>query len=321
MNINNISKKIVLYTRLFRLPNLIILALTQYFVRNGLIFPELDGFGYSLQMGEIDFAVFVLATLLIAAAGYIINDYFDVRIDSVNRPAKLILQRHIPLRRAIFLHTAFNIAGCLAGVYAAYSVGSIKLGFIHIIICFVLWFYSVKYKRLPFAGNFTIALLAAASLYMVYLFEFYAMKQEPVVFAGMIGNFYKLNLFISAYAIFAFIFTIIREMVKDIEDIKGDKAFRCRTLPIVFGISKMRKVILILMIIALLMTGFVVYKLFEWNYNLVFWYVAVVLGLLQISTLITFIRDKENQKLNLISNTLKLTILAGVLSMQLFSIN
>jgi 4-hydroxybenzoate polyprenyltransferase len=318
---NSFITKVDAYTRLVRVPNLLILALTQYFVRYGIIAPVLASRGFYPQTGDLDFALLVFSTVLLTAAGYIINDYFDIRIDQVNRPEKIVLQKLIPLRRAIWLHYALTIPACIIGIYVSYRVGSYKLGFIQILFALVLWYYSLKYKRVPFVGNFTIAALAALTIIMIWLFEFFAIKQNAFAFTDMIPYFSKINIFVFGYAIFAFLVTMIREMVKDIEDIEGDKSFRCRTLPIVYGIPAIRRVILILSVFTMLLSGFASYKLFMWELELPAWFFAIVIEGLWIYFFMEFFRAKQKKDYHFLSNILKILIVAGVSSMELLYIS
>jgi 4-hydroxybenzoate polyprenyltransferase len=309
------------YLQLMRWPNLVIIAVMQYFVRYNLIAGVYDLHNVALQTGDLDFALLVLSTLLIVAAGYIINDYFDIRIDIVNRPEKVLLFKRIPLRRSVRLYYALTILGCLLGIFVAFRVGSFKLGFIPVVMSIVLWYYSLRYKRIRFAGNFAVAALAAVTLCMVWLFEFYALKQNALMFADMIGYFGEINTYVFGYAIFAFLVSLIREMVKDIEDIEADRSFRCRTLPIVYGLAFTRRLIMVLAILSVAFTAFVIYKLFAADMLLVAWYFIVVIGLLWCYFLVLLVRAKEKKDYDFLSTVLKILIVAGVLSMQLLYLN
>lgn len=304
-------------SRLLRLPNLLILALIQYFVRYGIFYPIFQSRGIELQMGHLDFALLVFSTLLVAAGGYIINDYYDVRIDQVNRPEKVVIGRFISLRQANMLHYLLTIPGCIIGVYIAYHVGSLKLGFIHIVTALVLFYYSLKYKHQPFTGNISIALLAALSVVIVWLFEFFAIKQNATVFGEMIGYFKTLNILVFGYAGFAFFVTLVREMVKDIEDIEGDTAFKSRTLPIVFGVDKMHKVIIGISSAFFVLLAYTVYCLFNWSYHASGWYFSVVIGGLWIYFFIYLLKAKTKKDYQFCSTLLKIIMVAGILSMQL----
>lgn len=118
-------------------------------VRWCLIFPILKTQSryYTLQLSEIQFFLLVLSTVLIAAAGYIINDYFDVRADKVNKPKRLVIDNGVKRRVAIGAHTVINLVAILLGLYVSYAIGVTKLAFIHFICATGLWFYSTTFKN------------------------------------------------------------------------------------------------------------------------------------------------------------------------------
>jgi 4-hydroxybenzoate polyprenyltransferase len=309
--------KIKWHVQLVRWPNLLIIALTQYFVRYNLIRPVYESHNCSLQISHLNFAFLVLSTLLVVAGGYIINDYFDLRIDVVNKPEKMMLFKRIRLRPAIRLYYILTVMGCLCGIYVAFTVGYIMLGFVPVIMSIALWFYSLKYKRIAFAGNLTVAILVGVSLGMIWLFEFFALKLNPPMFANLVGNFGLINLFILGYIILAFLITMIREMVKDIEDIEGDRSFHCRTLPIVSGIPAMHRIIVIITLIAIGFTGYVSYKLFKMHEMIAAWYFIIAIGLLWLYFFMMLLRAKGKKDYHFLSNILKIIMVAGILSMQL----
>lgn len=162
----------------------------------------------------------ILSTVIIAAAGYMINDYYDVKIDYVNRPNEVVIGKGIKRRVAIFLHTILNFTGIGLG----YLV-SPKIALVNFIAAFLLWLYSNKLKREPFIGNLTVALLTATSIFLIAIY------------------YQKSELLILTYAIFAFFLNLMREIIKDIEDRPGDRKHGCRTLPIVIGFHNTKKVI------------------------------------------------------------------------------
>lgn len=263
------------FLKLIRLPNLLILAFTQYVIRFFMLKPYLDARGYEnslfqvkFQISEIDFFLLVLSTILIAAAGYIINDYFDVRIDEVNRPATNVVGKTIKRRVAMALHTAFNIVGVLLGLWISWKYGVFRAGaFFFLAAPALLWFYSTNLKRQFLIGNIVIALLTGLIPLVGVIFELMAIAvylreearlSDPVIQA--------LNLVVPAffaivYSIFAFMITLIREIVKDIEDYEGDMEYGCKTLPIVLGLSRAKKIVIGLC--GVLFTG-MAYVIYVW---------------------------------------------------------
>lgn len=206
--------------RISRPINLLLVAFTQLMTAFFLIKTTPTGLPV-LQ----DYRLFLLvfATVLITAAGYMINDYYDVKIDYVNRPDEVVVGKGIKRRVVIFLHSALNFFAIGLG----YLV-SPRIAVVNFLATFLLWIYSNRLKREPFIGNFTVALLTGLSVYLV---AFYYQKSELLVLT---------------YAIFAFFLNLIREIIKDIEDRPGDRKHGCRTLPIVIGFRKTKQVIFLI---------------------------------------------------------------------------
>ena len=208
--------------KLSRTPNLIIIFFTQYFVAFFLI--ELEKSKVDIIL-DFKFFLLVLSTTIIAAAGYYINDYYDIKIDMINKPDNVIVGNKINRRPVLIWHQIFNAIGITLGLYV-----SLWVGLINLLAAFLLWFYSNQLKRLPLLGNVTVAFLTGLSLLVV-----------PVYF--MAGEFLTF-----IYAFFAFGITLIREIIKDIEDMKGDEAFGCKSLPIVLGIRKTKWILYLLIL-------------------------------------------------------------------------
>lgn len=208
--------RIVPLLRISRFWNLLIIAIAQYFTVAFLVDRSL----------VLDWHLFALScsTVIIAAAGYIINDYYDVKIDLINKPERVVVGRGVSRRYAILLHTVLSVSGVFLGFILDW-----KIGVINFFSVFMLWVYSNLLKRLPFVGNFVVAFLTAGSIALPWLLY---------PFAG------KTNILI--YTLFAFFMTLVREIIKDMEDLKGDNTFGCKTLPIVWGLRKTKNLIYIL---------------------------------------------------------------------------
>jgi len=184
------------------------------------------------------FFILCFSTILIAAGGYIINDYYDIKIDLVNKPRKLVVGKFISRRMAITWHLSLSFTGIVIGFYNGTIVGIIHLG-----AAFLLWLYSNKLKRLPLAGNFAVAFLSALSVFLLAIL--YRQHYEIIL----------------VYSLFAFYISLIREIIKDMEDIKGDAVFGCRTLPIIWGFRKTKKIILLIQLIFIINLSVILYKL------------------------------------------------------------
>jgi len=212
------------FFKLIRVRNLFILTFTQYFARVFLVGSSLPYYRIILEP-EIFFIS--LCTAMVAAGGYIINDYYDIKIDMLNKPNRVVLNKNISRRMGIFLHILINSGAAIL----AYFTLSFNVALFILLCSFLLWLYSNYLKRTAFWGNLCIAFLAFATLFMI-------------------GLFYKKHIeYILIFGVFAFLTTVVRELIKDVEDIRGDMFHGCRTLPIVIGIKKTKIVLYILMLL------------------------------------------------------------------------
>lgn len=206
---------------------------TVYYVQRTSLF-----YGYSISW--IDFILLVFSTCLIAAGGNIINDYFDVKADRINKPEKLIITKHIKRRWAIVSHWSFNGIAFLIGIYLSIKYSSLSFVFIHLISINLLWFYSMYFKRKVLIGNIMIAFLTALVPMLALLFMIYSPNEsnqmaDPSAFGWIMDYDFALIQFIT---FFAFVQNLAREILKDIQDIEGDKLIYVKSLPMVIGIKK-----------------------------------------------------------------------------------
>jgi 4-hydroxybenzoate polyprenyltransferase len=236
------------FLRLIRPLNLVIIALSMYSVR---LFIYIYAQQFDLNTAtagtwyDLDFFLLVLSTTLIAAGGNIINDYFDVRSDRINKPHKLIISKYIKPRWAIISHWILNTVAITIAIYLSWHNNSLMYVTVHLISICCLWFYSVYFKRLPLIGNFMIASLTAL-VPLLCGFHFYIQHGFPMAYSGKINstfNYWIYHLvqngnFIFILAFFAFSNNFSREIIKDIEDIKGDIALNAKTFPIQYGEKK-----------------------------------------------------------------------------------
>jgi 4-hydroxybenzoate polyprenyltransferase len=268
------------FIKLIRLPNLLIIAATQYLMRYAVIKPMLGLSLIDLQLSHFDFFLLVLSTVFIAAAGYIINDYFDTRIDQINRPGNVVVGFTIKRRVAMGAHLVLNILGILIGFYVGYKAGVYKLGIIHFFAAGILWFYSTDFKSQSFIGNTIVAILAGVVPMVVPLFEIPLLNQEYGDILLETGtNFNFIFKFIGGFAIFAFLLTLIREIIKDIEDYKGDEAYGLKTLPIAYGVQKAKTVVFTIIAITVLALAVLQYRQFVSGDRLSFFYILMVIQL------------------------------------------
>ena len=215
------------WLRLVRWKNLLIIFLTQFFAWRCVIVPHISAFNHGLPIRDIiNFFCLSVSTLLIAAAGYIINDYFDIKIDTINRPEKVVLGKAIERKDAIILHTTLNIIALRLAGYVAAQAHADQWLLVQLCCTVLLWFYSTHFKRQYVTGNVVVALLTALTIVILIIYN-------PILKTGTRISMSVLLV----YACFAFVLTWMREIVKDMEDFKGDEAEGCMTMPIKRGLE------------------------------------------------------------------------------------
>ena len=303
--------------KLIRIPNLLIIIATMYLLRFFLISPILNYFGGNLIYPEFDFALLVLSCTSIAAAGYIINDYFDLEIDKINKPEKIIIGELISIEKARLIYFLLNLMGVLIGSYLSLKIGQYQFLLIFLLSAFLLFSYSQKYKRSPFIGNFVVAFLSALTLFLVWLFEFFALRLEPNIFIEIREAIPFINKFILGYLVFAFIVSLIREMLKDVEDKEGDEAVKCKTIPVIMGVKNSKMLIGVLILVAIGLMGYVQFVLWVSNLDYLFWYFMIAVQPLFVYLLIHLVKAKEKEDFHFMSTMSKIIMLAGILSIQL----
>lgn len=311
-------QKLGAFFRLVRYPNLIFIALTQslfYFIIEHNIFIEIDYPSVPL-LGTNDFILLLLSSVAIAAGGYIINDYFDMDIDNVNKPHKLVIGKFMSRRWAMLFHMLLSLIGLFLTAVVALHLNNIMLLVLNFVSVVLLLFYSTTFKKRLLVGNVIISLLTAWVVGVLFIAEIkfsdvdYMLKNITVI-----ERLYKFTLI---YAGFAFIVSLVREVVKDLEDIIGDKKYGCTTMPIVWGVntSKIYAAIWLVVLIGLLGAIFFYAIINVWN-GLIPILVIVLLSFL-IFILYHIKKATTTRDFGKISSQVKLLMLIGILSMLLF---
>lgn len=303
---------------LIRLPNLLIIAFTQYAMRYLIMEPLLPSASFSLQFSNLHFFLLVLATLFIAAAGYIINDYFDTRTDRINKPEKVVVGITVNRRTAMTLHTIFNIIGVGIGIYLSFHIGIISMSFIFFLTAGLLWFYSTNYKRQFLIGNLTVAFLTAMVPLIVVLFEIPMLnKAYGTIMLQYSSSFNYIFIWVAGFSIFAFLTTLIREIIKDTEDFEGDAAYGMKTLPIVTGISLTKAILALLITGTVFLLVFILVKFIMFSgtqtdfISLTYFAAFLVIPFFILLTLILIAKEKADY--HRASLLIKLIMLSGVM--------
>lgn len=303
-----------IFLRLIRLPNLLFIALTQVLLQYCIYKPLYNTI--SIHEDSRKFWFLCAASMLIAAAGYIINDYFDVDIDQINKPSRLIIGRLISKRVAILFHLFFSVTGLLLTYWALRTSQQLYLVFLNGVAILLLWFYSVRFKKSFLVGNLIISLLVAWVIIVFFLSKLNI--SEIVTGAGKNQIiFYQLTIL---YAGFAFLSTFIRELIKDVEDQVGDRRHGCKTMPILWGIPLTRLFIVSWVVILLVFVFMVMVYLLQLKMRIAFFYATFfIVGPLLL--LLKRLRVAENEiEFGKLSTHLKWVLLAGIFSMFFFYI-
>jgi 4-hydroxybenzoate polyprenyltransferase len=298
------------FFRLIRWQNLVFIVITQLLFYYCVYRPLFPGGGDLYRLGWL-----VAASVLIAAAGYIINDYFDLNIDQVNKPHKNVINVLISRRWAILWHMVLSVAG-IACTLVSVGRGKWYLVIANIIVVLLLWLYSTSFKRRLLIGNIVISLLTAWTV----LILFFAKVPFSAAFGASDAQTVKLFRVAFLYGAFAFIISLIREAIKDVEDLEGDRRYGCKTLPIVAGVVT-TKVYTTVWIIVLLLS-LVILQLYILQFG---WWWAVAYSVLFVLAPLSFLALRHSravtpEEFGRLSSLSKWIMLSGILSMVFFRI-
>ena len=309
-------KLIAAFLKLIRVLNLLFIVITQALFQYSIVVPMMSRNPNSPALPINLFILLSLSSVLIAAAGYIINDYFDLNIDRINKPGRIVVEKMIKRRWAIIWHWVLSFSGVVLGVYVAWKAGVFWLGFANLGCVAALWFYSTTFKKKLLAGNIIISLLTAWVVMVVGFVTHYRMITN-IPYYG-IENASRLLRFTFLYAGFAFIICLIREVVKDIEDMPGDAKYGCRTMPIVWGVhvSKVFAGTWLAVLTAALFIVFAYVLQFKWWLTASYCFLFIIIPLLII--LRRFSRAETIRDYNRLSTMIKAVMFTGILSMVFF---
>jgi 4-hydroxybenzoate polyprenyltransferase len=244
----------------------------------------------------------------IAAGGYVINDYFDLKIDKINKPGEVILEKSIHRKAAIVWHLFFSLIGLASGVYLAFKVGHLSIAIIQLMTIGLLLMYSNVLKRVFIVGNITIALLSGILPILPYI---YAKVLNPQL------SILTTNALISLSA-FAFFTTLIRELIKDIEDMKGDRAGGRKTIPVVWGFLASKIVVFfLLLLLVIFLMPFLVYYIIHHHVDAVLYHIfLLILPVIVSMIMVIFIKEAKQFKIH--SLIMKLITLSGIVFYLIF---
>jgi 4-hydroxybenzoate polyprenyltransferase len=300
------------FLKMVRLPNLFFIALAQVLFQVCIFRPL---YGEDVPDGDTTrFILLVFASLFIAAAGYIINDYFDINIDEVNKPDRMVVDRVIHRRWAIAWHFMLSTSGILLTILALPFLEKWYLVLANTACVALLWLYSTNFKKSLLVGNIVISVLTAWTILVVF-FSKLSLSDIFVNYSITHQRFFRLAFL---YAGFAFIISLVREAIKDMEDMPGDNKYGCRTMPIVWGVNvtKVYTAVWIIILVGLLVFVQVYVLRFGWWWTIIYSSLGILLPLLLV--LIRLRRSSRPGDYHRLSNLTKTVMLTGILSMVFF---
>ncbi|WP_286968598.1 geranylgeranylglycerol-phosphate geranylgeranyltransferase [Flavobacterium sp. UBA4854] len=301
------------FLNLIRYKNLLMLAFMQLLFRYAFLKQQ----QVPLALADWQYGLLVLSTVLLAAAGYVINNIFDVGTDSINKPNDVVVGKGITETAAYNIYIGLNISGVAIGFILSNIIMRPTFASLFILIASLLYFYATSLKQIMLLGNFVVALLLAASVLIIGVFDLF-----PATTAENQAQMASLFSILSDYAIFAFVINFIREIVKDIEDVNGDYNMGMNTLPVAIGVSRAAKIALGFAIVAFIISGLYcnTYLMQNKLYIAVFYAFATILAPL-LYFIVKIFSAKSQKEFHHLSTILKLILFFGILSILVIALN
>jgi 4-hydroxybenzoate polyprenyltransferase len=307
---------------LIRWQNLLIVILTMVLMRYAVLEPVVARIGVILanRTGEeipmvlqfplFDFILLVASTVFLTAGGYVINDYFDIKTDLINK-GKVIVGTRVPRRQAMMWHNIFNIAGVSLGFYISWKDGYFWLGTMFLLVSGLLYFYSASYKRQFLIGNLVVAILVAMVPLLVVIYEWPALYRYYTLNAVSLPDISIILYWVGGFSVFAFLTTLTREIIKDIEDFEGDIAYGRNTVPVVTGIVAAKIISISLIVITIALLYLVWFMFINDKITLIYLSIAIVLPLIYV--IFKVVVSNNRKQLHNASSIMKVVMLTGIL--------
>lgn len=295
---------------LIRYKNLLMVFLSMFLTKYFLI----ESFISTPLLSDIDFIILTISILLITMGGYLINDIYDIESDKINKPDKVYITTIISIKNGQFLYFLTSITGLILGFYLSVNKNLNHLSGYFIVTVIILFVYTKILKKLPLIGNVIVALLVSLPIFLVYEFD-----HSMISIKDIFDNLF-LSIIIFFYLLFAFLTTLIREIIKDLQDIKGDNKLKLKTLPIMIGKKRTINFLIFLSFLLQLLLLLVLIDSFKNDQYLILFF------LITLSLLVAYLIYKlrvpfKNNQYQLLSSLMKIIMLVGVLSMTVFKFN
>ncbi len=302
------------FFKLIRWPNLLMVILSMAFLLFLLIKPELRLAG-NAGMTFAEFLLLVFAVLLTAMGGYVINDLNDLKTDVVNKPGKNSFEKIFTRDQGWILYWVFTVGGILAGSLLSFLLSKSSYALIFIFTAGLLWFYAIRYQCQPLVGNLVVAFLSALSFGLVWLYELMALQVQAISVDH--SRLLLVNRLVLIFMGFAFLVSLLREVVKDMEDVEGDRQTGCLTLPVTYGIRKAKNTAIAVNLSGLIASFAIQWFFYENGFNVLFLFFFLV-DLLFALVLLKLVTANRKAHFSALSLWIKLLMVAGILSMGLF---
>jgi 4-hydroxybenzoate polyprenyltransferase len=310
------------FLTLIRWPNLVFIALTQCLFHFFVVEPSVNfGEAFRLHLSTSVLVWLCLSSVCIAAGGYIINDYFDINIDLVNKPNKVIVDKIISRRWALAWHLVLSVVGVGLGGLVSWKINNWMIVCANLGCVLLLWVYSTTYKRRVLIGNVLISALTAWVVLVLLVAEVPSWWQGGLTDPADVQLAARLSRIGVVYAAFAFIISLVREVTKDLEDMEGDRKEGCRTMPLAWGVPAAKVFNAVWLVV--LIVSLVVIQVYAITFGgAMAWLSATYLVLSVLLPLLLIFKQLHHAQLpthyHSISTRLKYIMLAGILSMVFF---
>ena len=291
--------------RMIRIPNLLIIAFTFLIIRYLVFIPYYSAYSLKPGVEDFEYMALIILTLLIAASGYVSNDYFDVVTDQINKPGKHYIGKFISPGQTFATALFLSIIALIGTVWLSFELQSWLTFLLLSLALAVAWWYAVYLKKTFLLGNLSVSFMSAGTIVMAWLIE-----RQNIDLPD--SALYQISGIVAAISIFAFLLTLLREIVKDVEDIEGDRLILCKSLPIVKGVVYTKKVLWLISILTLLLLLVTQFFLFQYSRTTAIVWLAVAVELPLVYFVILLAKAESKYDFHKLSSLLKWIMVAGM---------